>query len=152
MFDAQDRSLILPGYGPTSSVRRILRFEAIGLQPIVDAEPTSPNGFQLTPLLANQSTVPLAFPIGVLLDEIPITALIAAGERRPYYNFVFFGPARVRLAAGTGPVSVGRYVKPWNSGDCSIAAPGELSLGRALTNGVAGELIDIFISPSLALY
>ena len=152
MFDSTDRSLILPAYGPISTARKILRYEAVGLQPIVNTEPTAPNGFQLVALLANQSTVPLAFPIGVLMEEIPVTTLIAAGERRPYYNFTFFGPARVRLAAGTGPVSVGRYVKAWNLGECSVAAPGELSLGRALSNGAAGDLIDIFISPSLALY
>lgn len=154
MFDAAGYSLILPGYSPMTTTRKILPYEIVGLSPVIDVlgDNTAPNGFGINPL-ANELMNPLGLPYGVLVEEIPIVdPVIRSWEVVPVYNFVFWGRAKVRLDVSSAPVRVGQYVKAYNFGKVTKAAIGQLALARVMSNGEPGDLIDVLVNPGTAHY
>ena len=154
MFDALNQSVIMPGYSPLTTTRKILIYEIVGLSPVVDAlnDNTAPNGFGLLPL-TTELTAPLGFSYGVLVEEIPIVdPAIRAWDVRPVYNFVFHGRAKVRLDTTSAPVRVGHFVRAHNFGKVTKATIGQLALARVMSNAEPGDFVDVFVYPSTAFY
>lgn len=154
MFDAAGYSLIMPGYSPMTTTRKIFIYEIVGLSSEIDVlgDNTAPNGFGIVPL-STEVSAPLGFPYGVLVEEIPIVdPVIRPWDVRPVYNFVFWGRAKVRLDATSAPVRVGQYVKAHNFGKVTKATIGQLALARVMSNGEPGDLINVLVNPGIAHY
>lgn len=77
-----------------------------------------------------------------IVDDRPI-------KPREMGNYVYFGPSKVRLAPGSGTVQVGTWLQSDN-GMAQPAMSGQLSIGRALSRGESGDLIDVFVHCCLA--